>query len=159
MRIAWNVLFKCFINCYLPENNFQLSGGIHCSKALDYCYSKVQSIFNGYLRKLKNWREVSQGGCWEIGTLSKMKCPSWTSLCMPAKCASYSLCSTIFTSGCFVAFEGRLLSNSSITEVSEVNKKLVTTWLKKRKKWRKHVASFTHYFIPCLKDHKKKDQS
>ena len=41
--------------------------------------------------------------------------------------ASSGLCSTIFTSNFFFAIEGRHLSNSSITEVSEVNIKFVAT--------------------------------
>ena len=40
--------------------------------------------------------------------------------------ASTSLCSTILTSSFSVAFEGRHLSNSSISEVFEVNVKFVT---------------------------------
>ena len=50
-----------------------------------------------------------------------MKCRSSTSLRMMSKNASSSLCSTIFLGDFFVAFEGRHLSNSSVTEVSEVN--------------------------------------
>ena len=55
-----------------------------------------------------------------------MKRPTWTSR-MPSENASSSLCSTIFTSVFFVAFDGRHLSNSSIREVSEINVNFVAT--------------------------------
>ena len=93
----------------------------------------MKSSFNGQLRKLKNESEVSLGSCWEIGTLSKMKRPSWTSRFLSEN-ASSSLSSTYFTSDFFVAFDGRHLSDSSMREVSEVNVKFVATWLKQWKK-------------------------
>ena len=43
------------------------------------------------------------------------------------KKAYFSLCSTVFTSLIFTGLEGRNLSNSSITGVSEVNVNFVTT--------------------------------
>ena len=43
------------------------------------------------------------------------------------KKAYSSLCSTFFHKSLFAGLEGRNLSNSSITEVSEVNVKFVTT--------------------------------
>ena len=58
-----------------------------------------------------------------------MKWLSWTTPLMPSKKAYSSLCSTLFTSLFFAGLEGRNLSNSSITGVSEVNVKFVTTWL------------------------------
>ena len=63
-----------------------------------------------------------------------MKCLSWTSPLMPSKNAYSSSCSTFFTSNFFAALEGRNLSNSSITEVSEVNVNFVTTWLNQWKR-------------------------
>ena len=46
---------------------------------------------------------------------------------MPLKKAYSSLCSTLFTSLFFAGLEGKNLSNSSISGVSEVNVKFVTT--------------------------------
>ena len=105
----------CFVSCYLQENIFQLAGGVQCSKAPDCCQRRVQLSYNGHLRKLKNYREVGLGSCWEIGTLSKMKCLSWTSPLMPSKTAYSILCSTFFMGNCFAALEGRNLSSSNIT--------------------------------------------
>ena len=123
----------CSVTCYLQENNFQLSRVVNCSKPLEYCQGKVQSCFNGQLRKLKKEIEVNVGSCWEIGTLSQMKRPSWK-IRIPSEDVSSSLCSTNFTSDFFVAFDVRHLSNSSIREVSEVNVKFVATWLKQWKR-------------------------
>ena len=123
----------CSVTCYLQENNFQLSRVVNCSEPPECCQRKVQSCFNGQLRKLKKESEVSLGSCWEIGTLNKMKRPSWTSR-IPSENASSSLCSTILTIDFFVAFHGRHLSNSCIREVSEVNVESVATWLKQWKR-------------------------
>ena len=95
--------------------------------------TKVQSCFNGQLRKLEKQTELSLGSCWEIGTLSKMRRTSWTSR-IPSENASSSLCSTFFTSDFFVAFDGTKLSNSSKKEVSAVNVKFVAIWLKQGKR-------------------------
>ncbi len=56
-----------------------------------------------------------------------MKCLSGTSPLIPSKKAYFSLCSTFFTSLFFAGLEGRNLSKSSITGVSEVKVKFVTT--------------------------------
>ena len=63
-----------------------------------------------------------------------MNCLGWTSPLMLSKNAHSSLCSTFFTSNFFAALEGRNLSYSSITEVSEVNVKFVATWLNQSKR-------------------------
>ena len=47
--------------------------------------------------------------------------------CIQSEIASSSLCSTIFTTHVFIAYDGRHLSNSSIREVSAVNVKFVAT--------------------------------
>ena len=96
------------------------------------CQRKLQSCFNGQLGKLEKENEVNLWNCWEIGTLSKMKRPRWTS-CIPSENASFSLCSTIFTSDFFVAFDGGLFSNSIIKEASEANVNFVAIWLKQWK--------------------------
>ena len=124
---------RCSVTCYLQENKFQLSRVVNRSKPLECCQRKVQSCFNGQLRKLKKKREISLGSCWEIGTLSNLKRPSWTSP-IPSENASSSLCSTISATDFFVAFDGRHLSIRSIRELSEVNVKMVATWLKQWKK-------------------------
>ena len=118
----------------MQENNFQLSRVVNFSKATECCQGKVQSGFNGQLGKLKKEGKVSLGSCWEIGSLSNMKRPSWTSRTLSEN-ASSILCSTVFTGDFFVPFDGRYLSNSSIGEVFEVNVKFVATWLKQ---WRRN---------------------
>ena len=122
----------CSVTCYLKERKFQPSRAVNCSKPAECCHRKVQSCFNGQLRKLKKESYVSLGSCRENGTLSHMKRPSWTSRILLEN-ASSSLCSTIFTSDFFVAFDERHLSNSSKREVSEINIKFVATWLKQWK--------------------------
>ena len=113
--LGWKLQEGCSLT-YLQENNFQLSRVVNCSEPPECCQRKMQSCFNGQLRKLKKESEVRLGSCWEIETLSKKKRPSWTSR-IPSEKAFSSLCSTIFTSDLFVAFDGRHLSNSSIAEV------------------------------------------
>ena len=56
-----------------------------------------------------------------------MKRPSCASPRKLSENASTSLCSTILTSKFFGAFEGLILSKSSIREVPEVNVNFVTT--------------------------------
>ena len=60
----------------------------------------------------------------------------------PSKKASSSLCSTFF----FV-LEGRNLSNSSTTEVFEVNAKFVATWLKH---WRRKEAKLCSKYYSII---------
>ena len=146
----------CFLTCYLQEKKIQLSEVVSCSKPLDCCQRKVKSSFDDQLRKLKKQREVSLQSCWEIGTLSKMKRPSWTSR-IPSEIVFSSLCCTIFARTFFVAFVGRHLSNSRIKEVFEVNVKFVATWLRqwKKKWWRKLLASVTHFLISDMECPKK----
>ena len=57
----------------------------------------------------------------------------------------------IFHKSLFAGLEGRNLSNSSITEVFEVNVKFVTTWLNQWKRNNgENVANATPYFIPYI---------
>ena len=129
----WILHEGCSVTCCLQKNNFQLSRVVNFSKPPECYQRKLQSCFTGQLRKLKKESEVSLGSSWENGTLSKMKRPSWTSRILSEK-ASSSLCSTIFTSVYFSAFDGRHLSSSSIRDVSEVNVKFVAIWLKQWKR-------------------------
>ena len=123
----------CSVTCYLQENNFQPSRAVNCSKPAECCQRKVQSCFNGQLRKLKKESQVSLGSCWKIGTLKKMKRPSWTSRILSENTSSI-LCSTFFTSDFFVAFDGRHLINNSVREISDINVKFIATWLKQWKR-------------------------
>ena len=123
----------CSVTCYLHKTNIQFSRVVNYSKPPECCLAKVQSCFNCQWRKLKKWREVSLGSCWEIGTLSKTKRPSWTSH-TPSENASFSLFSTIFMTDFFVALHGRNLCVSSWREFSELNLKYVATWLKQWKR-------------------------
>ena len=109
---------------------------VNCSKPPDCCQRKVQSNFNGQLRKLKIERGVSLGSCWQNRTLIKTKRPS-LAFRIPSENHSSNLCSTIFTSKFFVALDDRNLSISNIREVSEVNVKFEATWLKQWKKMAK----------------------
>ena len=81
-----------------------------------------------------------------------MKCLSWTSPLMLSKNVYSSLCSTFFTSNFFGALEGRNLSNSTIAQVSEVNVKFVTTWLKQweRNNGRKSVSCVVYCKKPFI---------
>ena len=132
VKIAWRVLCSLLLQRkFFPA--FQSGYLVTCLKPPECCQRIVQSCLNDQLRKPKKESEAIQGSCWEIGTLSKMKRPSWTSG-ISSENASSSLCSTIFTSEFFVAYDGRHLSNSSRREVSEVNVKFLATWLKQWKK-------------------------
>ena len=66
---------------------------------------------------------------------------------MPSKNGYSSLCSTFFTSLFFAGLEGRNLSNSSITGVSEVNVKFVTFWLKQWKRNNGEKCSKCHSLL------------
>ena len=64
---------------------------------------------------LRNWNS-------EWNEVSQLNISSYA-----VKKAYSSLCSTFFTKNFFAALEGRNLSNSSLTEVFEVNVKFVAT--------------------------------
>ena len=81
---------------------FQSGYLVNCLKPPECCQRIVQSGLNGQLRKPKKEGEVSLGSCWETGTLSKMKHPSWTSR-ISSENASSSLYSKTFISEFFVA--------------------------------------------------------
>ena len=72
--------------------------------------------------------------CWDIGTREKCKACSRTSLFVMHKVNSCSLGTTSFTISLFVAFDGRHLSNSCISENSEINLKIVGTSLQQFRK-------------------------
>ena len=130
--LEWKLHEGCFVTCYLQESNFQFSGVDICSKPPGRFERKVQSNFNGHSRKLIKSREVSLGNYWEIGTLNKMKRPNWLSPRMLSENASSSLCSTVFMSIIFIAFEGRILIKSSATAVSQMNIEFAANSVKQR---------------------------
>ena len=101
---------------------------------IDYNRTCLSHMFLNVVQDVFYLPEISLGTCWEFGTLSKMRCLSWTTPFMPSKKVCSSMGSAFFTSFFFDGLEGKNLSNSSITRFSELNVKFVTTQMNQWKR-------------------------